>query len=63
MVVIPRRCACTLPLAQDRQRRAEWRVGTYVRVHGHLSTVGREKSMVAFNMRLVQDFNEVGRVS
>lgn len=47
------------PAPQDRQRRAEWRVGTYVRVHGHLSSVGREKSMVAFSMRLVTDYNEV----
>ncbi len=45
---------------QDRQRRAEWREGAYVRVHGHVSSVGREKSIVAFNMRLVADFNEVG---
>ncbi len=35
-------------------------MGVYVRVHGHLSSVGREKSMVAFNMRLIKDFNEVG---
>ncbi|GAB4820639.1 hypothetical protein N2152v2_007685 [Parachlorella kessleri] len=43
----------------DRQRRAEYRVGVYVRVHGHVSSVGREKSMVAFNIRLISDHNEV----
>lgn len=44
---------------QDRQRRSEWREGVYVRAYGHLTTVGRERSMVAFNLRTITDFNEV----
>jgi replication factor A2 len=41
------------------QRKAEWKEGVYVRVHGHLRAFGGEKSIVAFNIRPVTDFNEV----
>ena len=44
---------------QDRQRRAEWRPGMHVRVHGHISSFGRSQEVVAFNIRPVTDHNEV----
>jgi len=47
-------------LLQLEQRKAEWREGVYVRIHGHLRAFGGEKSIVAFNIRPVTDFNEVG---
>lgn len=43
----------------DRQRRAEWRQGVYVRVHGHVSSFGKAQEVIAFNIRPVADFNEV----
>lgn len=45
---------------QERQHRAEWRVGVYVRAHGHVNHFNREKMLVAFNIRLITDHNEVG---
>lgn len=41
------------------QRKAQWKEGVYVRVHGHLRAFGGEKSIVAFSIRPVTDFNEV----
>ncbi len=43
----------------DRQRRAEWRPGMYVRVHGHISSFGKAQEVIAFNIRPVVDHNEV----
>lgn len=43
----------------DRARRAEWRQGIYVRVHGHISSFGKAQEVVAFNIRPVTDHNEV----
>ncbi|PSC71498.1 replication A 32 kDa subunit [Micractinium conductrix] len=43
----------------DRQRRAEWQPGKYVRVHGHISSFGKSQEVIAFNVRPVADFNEV----
>ena len=34
-------------------------MGVYVRVHGHLRVFDGQKSVVAFNMRPITDFNEV----
>lgn len=45
----------------DRQRRAEWRPGMYVRVHGHINSFGRTQEVVAFNIRPITDSNEVRR--
>ncbi|KAL6773920.1 RFA2 [Auxenochlorella protothecoides x Auxenochlorella symbiontica] len=45
--------------ALERQHRAEWRVGVYVRAHGHVNHFNREKMLVAFNIRLITDHNEV----
>lgn len=42
----------------DRQRRAEWQPGKYVRVHGHISSFGKSQEVIAFNVRPVADFNE-----
>lgn len=42
-----------------RQRRAEWQPGTYVRVHGSMRSLNRERSLLAFNVHPVTDFNEV----
>jgi hypothetical protein len=44
----------------DKQRRAEWRAGVYVRVHGHVSNFGRNQEVIAFNIRPITDYNEVG---
>ena len=46
----------------DKQRRAEWRAGVYVRVHGHVSNFGRNQEVIAFNIRPITDYNEVGWV-
>ncbi|EFN58502.1 hypothetical protein CHLNCDRAFT_140549 [Chlorella variabilis] len=43
----------------EKQRRAEWRAGMYVRVHGHISNFGRTQDVLAFNIRTVTDHNEV----
>lgn len=43
----------------DRQRRAEWRPGMYVRVHGHISSFGKAQEVIAFNIRPVVDHNEI----
>ena len=40
------------------QRKADWRVGVYVRVHGHLRSFENKKSMVVFSLKVVHDFNE-----
>mmetsp|Transcript_21551 Transcript_21551/g.25952 ORF Transcript_21551/g.25952 Transcript_21551/m.25952 type:complete len:223 (-) Transcript_21551:326-994(-) len=37
----------------------EWKVGTYVRVYGHLRQFQGQRSVVAFTLRPVTDFNEV----
>ncbi|DBB06309.1 hypothetical protein WJX77_008374 [Trebouxia sp. C0004] len=44
---------------QMAQRRADWRVGVYVRVHGHLRSFENKKSMVVFSLKVIHDFNEV----
>jgi replication factor A2 len=41
------------------QRKAECRVGVYVRVHGHMRAWDGEKSIIAFSIRPVTDYNEV----
>ena len=46
---------------QDAAKKAELRMGVYVRVHGHLRVFDGQKSVVAFNMRPITDFNEVSR--
>lgn len=53
--------ACTMfaDSESDRQRRAEWRPGMYVRVHGHISSFGKSQEVIAFNIRPVVDHNEV----
>lgn len=38
---------------------AEWRTGIYVRVHGKISEFDNKKSIMAFQVRLITDFNEV----
>ncbi|KAK9833208.1 hypothetical protein WJX74_010485 [Apatococcus lobatus] len=43
----------------DAAKKAELRLGVYVRVHGHLRVFDGQKSIVAFNMRPITDFNEV----
>ncbi|KAK2076061.1 hypothetical protein QBZ16_001397 [Prototheca wickerhamii] len=43
----------------ERQLRAEWQVGVYVRAHGHVNTFNRERMLVAFNLRRITDLNEV----
>ena len=43
----------------DKQRRAEWRQGIYVRVHGHISSFGKSQEVIAFNIRPIFDHNEV----
>lgn len=42
-----------------RARLAEIQPGSYVRCHGHFQSFQSERSMVAFNIRPVTDFNEV----
>jgi len=44
-------------------RRADWRAGAYVRVHGHVRSFDGKPSIVAFNVRPVTDHNEVRCVS
>lgn len=39
--------------------RAEWKVGAYVRVYGHLRAFQGQRGVIAFNMRPVTDFNEI----
>lgn len=41
------------------QQRSEWRVGTYVRLHGNLRSFDNQRSIVAYHMRPVADFNEI----
>lgn len=48
---------------QMAQRRADWRVGVYVRVHGHLRSFENKKSMVVFSLKVIIDFNEVQQCS
>jgi hypothetical protein len=50
---------CDADSEVDRQRRAQWRPGMYVRVHGHFSNFGQSQDVLAFNVRLVADHNEV----
>lgn len=45
------------------QKRADWRVGVYVRVHGHLRSFENKKSMVVFSLKVINDFNEVSQKS
>jgi replication factor A2 len=39
--------------------RAEWKLGSYVRVYGHLRAFQGQRGVIAFNMRPVTDFNEI----
>jgi len=41
------------------QRRADWRVGVYIRVHGHLRSFENKKNIVIFSLKVIHDFNEV----
>jgi replication factor A2 len=41
------------------QNKAEWKVGAYVRVYGHLRAFQGQRGVIAFNMRPVTDFNEI----
>lgn len=41
------------------QMKEDWRVGAYVRVYGNLRTFERKKSMVAYSIKPVHDYNEV----
>ncbi|KAI3436764.1 hypothetical protein D9Q98_006176 [Chlorella vulgaris] len=43
----------------EKQRRAEWRPGMYVRIHGHISNFGKSQDVLAYNIRPVTDHNEV----
>lgn len=45
--------------AQLAQKKAAWRVGAYVRVHGNMRTFDSRRTIVAFNIRAILDFNEV----
>ena len=38
---------------------AEWRTGIYVRIHGKIREFDNKKSITAFKVRLITDFNEV----
>ena len=38
---------------------AEWRTGIYVRIHGKIRDFDNKKSITAFKVRLITDFNEV----
>lgn len=55
-VVEGRHCACE----QMAQRIAEWRPGVYVRVHGNVSDFDDNWRILAYNIRTITDFNEVG---
>lgn len=41
------------------QQKAEWQNGVYVRVYGHMRSFERKKSIMAYNIRTVHDYNEV----
>ena len=45
------------------QRIAEWRTGVYVRVHGNVSDFDDNWRILAYNIRTITDFNEVGEGS
>ena len=51
--------ACGVRATQAEQQRSEWRVGTYVRLHGNLRSFDNQRSIVAYHVRPVTDFNEV----
>lgn len=55
-VALHKHCSWQLQMAQ---RKADWRVGVYVRVHGHLRSFENKKSMVVFSLKTINDFNEV----
>ncbi|KAK9810493.1 hypothetical protein WJX72_011667 [[Myrmecia] bisecta] len=44
---------------QVQQRLQQYRVGMYVRAHGHVRSFQNQKSVVAFNLRAITDYNEV----
>ena len=41
------------------QKKADWRLWSYVRVHGNRRTFESRRTIVAFNIRPILDFNEV----
>lgn len=41
------------------KNKEEWKVGSYVRVYGHLRAFQGKRGVIAFNMRPVTDFNEI----
>ena len=43
----------------DQQERASCREGMYVKVIGHLKPFNKQKNIIAFKIRPVEDFNEV----
>jgi replication factor A2 len=43
----------------EKQKRAEWRIGAYVRVHGHLGNMGTSQAVIAFAIRPIAEHNEV----
>lgn len=51
------------PGEQMAQRIAEWRTGVYVRVHGNVSDFDDNWRILAYNIRIITDFNEVGEGS
>ena len=46
-------------MLQAEQQRSVWRVGTYVRLHGNLRSFDNVRSIQAYHLRPVTDFNEV----
>jgi len=45
--------------SDSRSQSAEWTVGSYIRVYGHLRTFQGNRSVVAFSLRTITDFNEI----
>eukprot|EP00877_Chromochloris_zofingiensis_P013461 jgi/Chrzof1/8369/Cz03g08020.t1 len=40
-------------------KKAEWRPGVYIRAYGHVRSFDRKKSIQAFSIRTIHDYNEV----
>lgn len=43
----------------NQQKRSAWREGVYVRVYGHLRAFNNQRSVVAFSIQPITNFNEV----
>jgi hypothetical protein len=50
-------------VVQLQQRKAECRVGVYVRVHGHMREFNGERGIIAFSIRPVTDYNEASQAT